>query len=375
MEIELKVPLSKPDLSQVEEKYLSSAFKSSWISSTGEYVDRFEEAWALESQTKYALSVSNGTVALHLILVALGIGEGDEVIVPSLTYIATANAVRYTGATPVFADCSPSDWNISLSEVQRLTSARTKALICVHIYGVPCDLDSLVAHCKTAGIFLIEDAAQAPFSEISKRRIGSYGVASSFSFYGNKIITSGEGGAVVTSDFELYNRMKLLRGQGMDPQRRYFFPVIGFNYRLTNMQCAILLGQVERSGEMLEKRRKIFDSYHIALQSVKSLKFQEPRHGVISTPWLFTCLIDGIDQERRDLVISELRNFGVETRPIFLPVHDMPPYKLLNSESLSHTFRIASSGISLPTFSTLSASEQEYVSQSFLSVLSKLEIE
>ena len=255
------IPVSKPSLTAIERSNLLDAFDSSWISSTGRYLSEFEDRFSVACGSKYAVAVANGTVALHLALTALGVGPGDEVIVPSLTYIATANAVRYAGATPVFADVSTYDWCMDLTSAERLFGAKTKAIISVDLYGQPGDMVSLRELSSQAGLLWIEDAAEAPFSSRDGITTGSLADVTTFSFYGNKIISSGEGGAVTTNDPEIAARMRQMRGQGMDPNRRYWFPITGFNYRLTNLAAAVLCGQLTRLDGIFRARRRIYSIY------------------------------------------------------------------------------------------------------------------
>jgi perosamine synthetase len=363
------ISVAEPDLSVIERNYLIEAFDSKWISSSGNFVDRFETAWAEICETQYALSVSNGTVALHLILAALKIGPGDEVIVPSMTFVASANAVTYVGAKPIFVDSHESTWCINTQLIEELITPNTRAIMAVHLYGNPCDMSSLDEICKRRGIHLIEDAAEAPFAEVNGRRVGSFGAAASFSFYGNKILTSGEGGAVTTSDFELYSRMKMLRGQGMDPNRRYFFPEIGYNFRLTNMQCAILCGQIERQDVMLNKRRQIFEIYDEFLFNVPDLEFQAILPDQIRSPWLYTCVIKNRGDVLRDSIIDKLRVRRIETRPIFVPLHQLPPYKSVHQRELPVADYLGKCGISLPTSSTMNFDEVRFVAKEFVAAL------
>ena len=370
--VQMKIPVSRPDIGDLEKSYVQSALDSGWISSSGLFVDQFQIEWAKECESKYALAVSNGTVALHLILVSLGIGPGDEVIVPSLTFIASANAIMYVGATPVFSDVNPDTWCLSLENIEPLISSRTKAILNVDLYGNPSDLLSLEKFCEEKEIFLIDDAAEAPFATSRNRRVGSFGIASSFSFFGNKIISSGEGGAITTSNKVLWEKMKLLRDQGMDPQRRYFFPEIGFNYRLTNIQCALLCAQLTRKDELIGKRNLLYSRYDEAFQNMEFIKHQKVDNFSKRSPWLYTFLVTGLLANKRNEIMSSLALKGIETRPIFIPIHTLPPYSPHASLKLAMTQRISETGISLPTSSTMSSSEQEYVVEEFLNIYASL---
>lgn len=348
-----RIPVAAPDLSGNEEKYVVDAIRSSWISSTGPYVDRFEREFAGVAGTERALAVANGTVALHLALLGLDIGPGDEVLVPSLTYIATANAVRYVGAEPVFVDVDPDTWCMDPAEIEGKITRRTKAIIPVHLYGHPADMDRLNAIAAIHGLWVVEDAAEAVYATYKGRPAGSLGHVATFSFYGNKIITSGEGGAVTLNDAQLYTRLKALRGQGMDPTRRYYFPITGYNFRLTNVACAMLCAQMERGAEIRTRRHAIVDRYEERLKGVDGLGFQPVSPDVEITPWLFCLTVDEAYGRSRDDVMAMLDQAGVETRPFFIPVHRLPPFRhesMARGENLPHTDRIAAAGLNLPTF-------------------------
>lgn len=363
------IPVAEPDLTALEKQYLNEAFDSGWISSTGKFVQRFEKEWADICDSTYSLSVSNGTVALHLILAALGIGPGDEVIVPSLTFIASANAVRYVGAKPIFADSHQDTWCIDPVSVANLITPNTKAIMAVHLYGNPSDVDVLQDLCQQHGLHLIEDAAEAPFGEVNGKRVGSFGIAASFSFYGNKIITSGEGGAVTTSDLDLYQRMKLLRGQGMDPHRRYYFSEVGFNFRLTNMQCALLCAQIERIEEMLETREQVYKIYDRQLRDHPRLGFQKIMPGHVPSPWLYSLLLKGATSESRDDFMKILQLRGIETRPLFIPIHLLPPYFSEERPALPAAELLGATGISLPTSSKMTVERTNRVAAEVLDAL------
>ena len=347
------LPIAQPDLGKAERENLIAAFDSGWISSSGRFIDEFEETWSEICQTKYTLAVSNGTVALHLILRALEIGPGDEVILPSMTFISCANAITYVGAKPVFADVELNNWGLDAAKVTSLITKRTKAILAVHLYGVPADMQSLRSVCDDNDLVLIEDSAEAPFAEVSGRRTGSLGDVASFSFYGNKIITSGEGGAITTSNFDLYKKMKQLRGQGIDPDRRYFFPVIGFNYRITNLQCAVLVGQLSNSSRMLERRREIYARYDQFFRNNERFILQQVNEDVTISPWLYTFAVRDFNITDRDKLMSDLNSKGIETRPIFIPIHTLPPYMKSNSRksNLEVTEFLGERGLSIPTFS------------------------
>jgi perosamine synthetase len=356
-----------PDLGPEEADNVADAVRSTWISSAGRYLDTFEREFGRVCQTEHVVPVSNGTVALHLVLEALGVGAGDEVIVPSMTYIATANAVSYCGATPVFVDISAETWGIDPDAVAAAITPRTVAVIAVHLYGHPADMDPLRALADQHGLALVEDAAEAPFAEYKGRRAGSLGDVATFSFYGNKVVTSGEGGAVTTNDAALAARMRLLRGQGMDPERRYWFPVIGYNYRLTNVAAALLCGQLSRVDEMLARRRALYATYDEHFRDVPGLTLQPIAEWAVITPWLYGLLLD--DAETRDRVAGRLTAQGIDTRPFFVPIHTLPPYQGRCASELPVTARLGDCGLSLPTSSAFAPDVAARVASTVLRAL------
>jgi perosamine synthetase len=352
--------LAKPNLNGNEINYVMDCLNTSWISSIGEYIERFEQSLASFSESKYVVATNNGTTALHLALVALGITQGDEVLVPTLTYIATANAVRYCGATPVLVDVLPDTLEIDLDDAMSKVTAKTKAIIPVHLYGIPSDMDSILTFSQAKSLIVVEDAAEAHGAKFDGKSVGSFGHASIFSFFGNKILTTGEGGAVATNDLGLYQKLKLLRGQGMDPSRRYWFPVIGYNYRMTNIQAAIGLAQIERVGEFLEKRQEIKNYYDVGFQPIQGHlntpripKNREP------VPWLYNINLNFGDESVRDEITSNMRKNGVDSRPLFTPMHKLPPYKQYGSWPIADLW--SSRGFSIPMHTELTADDIETV--------------
>jgi perosamine synthetase len=358
----IRIPVAAPDLRGNEEAYAADAIRSSWIASTGPYVDRFEKEFAAMCGTRAAISVVNGTAALHLALVALGVGPGDEVIVPSLTYVATANAVRYTGAEPVFADVDESTWCLDPAAVEEMMTDRTRGIIAVHLYGHPADIDALTEVAERHGLWIVEDAAESHGALYKGRPTGGLGRIGMFSFYGNKVMTCGEGGALTTDDPELESRIRLYRGQGMDPARRYFFPVVGYNYRLTNVACAILCAQLERFESLMSARRSVFDGYGRRLAGVEGITRQPAAPWASPAPWLFSVTIDEAQfGMTRDELAGVLEAAGIETRPFFYPLHSLPPYVRNRHGPLDVTERLASSGMNLPTYGGMTEDECDRV--------------
>ena len=361
-----RIHVAMPDLSGNEEKYVVDAIRSTWISSTGPYIKRFEKEFADLCGTNTAISVSNGTVALHLALLALDVGPGDEVLLPSLTYIATANAVRYVGAEPVFVDVDPETWCISPKLLEDSITRRTKGIIAVHLYGHPADMDAINHIAAVHGLWVVEDAAEAHLAQYKGKPVGSLASAATFSFYGNKIFTSGEGGAITLNDPQMDVRIRTLRGQGMDPQRRYYFPITGYNFRLTNVACAMLCAQLERHKSIIERRQWICEQYQSRLAGIPGICFQPVASWAKPAHWLFCITINEAEYGfSRDKLMGLLDKEGIETRPFFIPLHNLPPFReesRLRKEYLPVTDLLGSTGMNLPTFPGLTEQEIETIS-------------
>ncbi|GAA1405588.1 DegT/DnrJ/EryC1/StrS family aminotransferase [Oerskovia paurometabola] len=354
------IPVAYPVLSGNEKAYVAECMETTWISSAGRFITEFERTFADLCGAKHAIATNNGTTALHLALVALGIGPGDEVILPVLTYIASANAVRYCGAEPVFVDVDAETMNIDPALIEAAITPRTKAIIPVDLYGNPAPIVEIMEIAARHGLTVVQDSAEAHGAEVDGRRVGSLAHVTAFSFFGNKVITTGEGGAVTTDDDELAARLRLLRGQGMDPERRYWFPEVGFNYRMTNVAAAIGLGQLERFDAILDARDALAKQYDALLGGIPGLSLPEQRPGTRRVNWLYTVTLDGADAARRDRVMAELAEDGIETRPVFHPLHHLPPYHQPD-RSYPAAERLGATGISLPTHLALTPDDVEHV--------------
>jgi perosamine synthetase len=354
-----RLPVAAPSLGERELMYVAECVLTGWVSSSGSFVTRFEQMFAEFCGTSHAIAACNGTAALHLALLSLGVGPGDEVIVPSFTFIATANAVTYTGATPVFVDSDRETWAIDPVLTEAAITERTKAIIPVHVYGHPADMDPLLALAANHGLAVVEDAAEAHGALYKGRRVGGLGDIGVFSFYGNKIVTTGEGGMVVTDDAALADQIRLLRGHGMSPSRRYWHPVLGYNYRLTNLQAALGVAQMERVDEILASKRRIAETYGEHLAGVTGLQLPPEASWARSVHWLYSVLIDedafGMS---RDSVMAELSS-RAETRPLFPPVHRQPIYD--RPDHLPVTEELAATGLSLPSAPGLPLEEVQRV--------------
>lgn len=363
-----KISVACPNLNGNEKKYVDDCMNTTWISSGGQYITKFENAFSEFCGTKYAASCCNGTVALHLALMALGIGEGDEVIMPVITYIATANAVKYVGATPIFVDVDPDTWNIDTKKIEEKISSKTKAIIVVHLYGNPVDMDAVMKIAKEHNLYVIEDAAEAHGAIYKGKKVGSIGDIGTFSFFGNKVITTGEGGMIVTQNEELDQKIRLLKGQGVDPQKRYWHLEVGYNYRMTNIEAAIGLGQLEKVDEHIANRIRVREKYFDLLKGYgEYIKFQKVEDGCESINWMTSVLFTSKVTLDRDTIRQKLEELGIETRPVFYLVNDMPPYE--NDEKFIAAQEIAGRGINLPTHDLLTDEDVEYICNCLLTVI------
>lgn len=355
------IPIAVPHLSGNEKKYVTDCLDTTWISSVGKYVKEFEASFAAWLGIKNALSCCNGTVGLHLPLLALDVKEGDEVLVPSLTYIATANAVRYCSATPILVDCLPDTWNIDPADMERKITPRAKGVIPVHLYGNPCDMNSVMSIAKKHGLFVIEDAAECHGAEYHGKKAGTIGDSGVFSFFGNKIITTGEGGMVVTNNDAMAAKMRLFKGQGMDPDRRYWFTVTGYNYRMTNIEAAIGLAQLENVENHIAARNRVADWYREFLSEMADyLTPQKVTSGAKNVWWMYSVLLTEKSKISRDALMQALVADGIETRPLFYPMHIMPAFYDKNA-ACPVSEDVSARGINLPTHALLTRDDVEYI--------------
>lgn len=356
-----RIAVAHPVLAGNERAYVNECLETGWISSVGRFVGEFESSFANFVGVEHAISCCNGTCALHLALVGLGIGPGDEVIVPTLTYIASANAVTYTGAAPVFADVDRRSMNLDPADVESLITPRTKAILPVHLYGHPADMNALTELATRHGLALVEDAAEAHGARYNGRSVGSIGDVSMFSLFGNKILTTGEGGVLTTDDAELAARLRLLRGQGMDPQRRYWFPVVGYNYRMTNIQAAIGLAQLEMVDEHLTARQQVRRWYDERLADLAEfIEIPTVQPGAEHSFWMYTIVLSESAPCTRDALMAGLEADGIETRPVFYPMHVLPPYRD-DTRRYPVADHLAARGMNLPTHGLLSENDVDFV--------------
>lgn len=341
------LPVSEPSITHREINYVLNAVKSTWVSSLGKYITEFEKRFAQYIDTKYALTTANGTTALHLALVTLGIKRGDEVIIPDFTFIATANAVHYTGAKPVFVDIDPETWCISPESIKKAITSKTKAIIPVHVYGHPADMDPISRIAKEYGLYIIEDAAEAHGAEYKGKKVGSIGILGAYSFYGNKIITTGEGGMLTTNNKKLYQKAQFLKDHAMYIRKRYWHPQIGFNYRITNIQAALGLAQLERIDWIINKKISIYKWYNKYLNNIDGLGINVQKEWAKNVYWMICLILKKNFGITRNQLMKKLRDKGIDSRPFFYPMSQMPMYrtKLVNPIA----YDISKRGINLPS--------------------------
>jgi len=344
--------LDAPNVGELEKKYLNAAIDAGYVSTIGPFVTEFEKSFAVYLGVEKAVSTQSGTAAIHVALHELGIGPGDEVIVPALTFIATVNPVVYVGAIPVFADVDKDTWNIDPEEIEKKITKKTKAILPVHLYGNPCDMDSILNIARSHGLYAIEDATESLGALYGGRHTGTLGDFGCFSFNGNKVITTGGGGMVVGNNSARLEHIKFLVNQARDSSRGYYHPEIGFNDRMTNIEAALGLAQLERLDEFLSKKRLFNKIYRKQLKSIESIRFQEPYEETESACWLNSIAF------KKDIDITALQqrlsDKGIPTRRIFTPVTEFPPYRIYKKGDYKNSYDIYNRGLSLPS-STLNS--------------------
>jgi len=349
-----KIELDAPNVGKLEKEYINNCIDSTFISTFGPFVSEFEEKFAQYIGAERAVSMQSGTAALHMALYQLGIGEGDEVIVPSLTFIATINPVLFVGAKPVIVDVEPVAWNIDPKEIKKAITKKTKAIIPVHLYGSVCNIEEIIEIARKNKLLVIEDATESLGATYKNRQTGTFGDFGCFSFNGNKLITTGGGGMIVSNNQKQTEHIKFLVNQARDDSKGYYHPEVGFNYRMTNIEASLGLAQLERIDKFLEKKRKFRKIYQEIFNDLLYIKFQEESDNASGSWWL-TCI--KIDKNNIDIdnLKLKLKEKGIPTRRIFMPASEMP-YLKKYSKPCPNAYEIYNEGICLPS-STLNEEE------------------
>ena len=361
------IPVCTPLLGGNEVKYVTDAVSTGWISSSGSYVNKFEEAFSAYCGVKYGVAVCNGTVAIHLALAALGIGKGDEVIIPSFTMIATAFAVCYTGAVPVFVDADKDTFNIDVKKIEEKITAKTKAIIPVHIFGNPCDMDAICSIAKKHHLYIVEDAAEAHGAVFAGKKAGSFSDIASFSFFANKNLTTGEGGMVVTDNEDYYKRCRYFKNMcfPVDAPRVYSHEDIGFNYRMSNLHAAIGLAQTEKADEYRDMRIKNAALYKKYLLDCPGIIFQKDQTNGLNVHWMNAIVINPAEYgHTKDELIAHLKENGIDTRLLFVSMHRQKSLKDFGCDCSGEypvTDWLTQNGFYLPSASSLTEEQIKYI--------------
>ena len=371
-----RLAVSGPSITDLEISYVNEAVQTAWYSNANVFHDRFESAFAKYLQVAHAMALPSCTSAIHLALASLGVGSGDEVIVPDITWIASSAPISYVGATPVFADIDAKTWCLSAASMEECITARTKAVIPVDLYGNLADLDAIEALAQRHGIAVIEDAAEAIGSEFRGRKAGSFGDAAAFSFHGSKTLTTGEGGMLITRRDELHRRALQLRDHGRELGDTMFRnSEVGFKYRMSSMQAALGLAQLERIEELVAHKRQIFAWYAAELSKVEGVTLNHEAPGTKNTYWMVTTILDPGFGISKDRVIHRLREQGIDCRPFFEPLSSLKAYAGQEQARLAQarnrvSYEISPYGINLPSGMNMTEGRVARVCQSLRHILS-----
>jgi perosamine synthetase len=367
----MQIPVNEPMITAEAKKFVVEAMESGWISSAGKYIKEFEEEFARFIGVKHAITTTNGTAALHLALAALGIGPGDEVIVPDFTMMATVDAVLYTGAVPVMVDVDPDTYNLDPTLLEAAITPKTKAIIPVHIYGHSADMDPILSIAAKHGIPVVEDAAEAHGGTYKGKMCGAMGAINAFSFYGNKIITTGEGGMVTTNDDLLAQKARELKDLAHSPQKRFWHEKMGFNYRMTNLQAACGLGQLEHVQEFIAKKAWMAEAYAKGLADIKGMRLPVTKAEVKNVYWMYAVLLTEEFPLTRDELRKKLFERGIDTRDFFYSVSAQPiaaPFRT-PGRRFPVTERIAERGLYLPSGLALTQEQVDHVCSAIHAIL------
>lgn len=357
------IPLCIPEIKGNEWKYVKECIDTNWVSSVGSYVNLFEERFEDYTKAKKAVVTINGTAALHLALVTLGIDEGDEVIIPSMTFISPVNTIKYTGAVPVFCDCCRDTFVMDAEKIEELITSKTKAIMPVHIYGHPVDMDKVMEIADKYNLFVIEDATEALGSMYKGKMLGTIGHIGCFSFNGNKLITTGAGGMLVTNNEKYGDRAKFLSTQTkvMLENNAFYHSEVGYNFRMPNLLAAFGVAQLENVEEYLEIKRENAVYYSNLLRDVKGITLPVEKEWARNCYWLYSILVEDDYGINRDELIEKLKENGIQSRPFFMPVHKMPPYSNCRHGDMKVTIELSEKGINLPSSVSLTKEDIERI--------------
>jgi len=366
------IPVCEPLVTVHDIELVNDALASGWISSAGEYLEQFEERWAKYCGMTYGIAVSNGSAALDIAVDLLDLEAGDEVVMPTFTIISPAQSVVRAGGVPVLVDSDPVTWQMDVNQVEAKITSRTKALLVVHIYGHPADMDQIMTLAEKHGLLVIEDAAEVHGAEYKGRRCGGIGNISTFSFYANKLITTGEGGMVLVKTSEHADRACLLRNLCFQAVRRFYHESLGYNFRMTNLQAAMGVGQMERIEETIDRKRHIAHTYNDAFSSVADIQLPTEMPWARNVYWVYGIVMGERRQIAAALVMSRLRAKGIETRPFFLGMHEQPVFRqmgLFKGETYPIADKMARNGFYIPNGLALSDNQIQTVISSVMEVL------
>ncbi|MFC1937649.1 DegT/DnrJ/EryC1/StrS family aminotransferase [Chloroflexota bacterium] len=358
------IQVCEPLLGEKEVKYVLNCLKTNWISSKGKYIEEFEKGFANYCGCSYGVTTTSGTTALHLALASLGIGTGDEVIIPTFTMVATAFAVIYTGATPILVDAEYETGNMDVTQIEAKISPSTKAIMPVHIYGHPCDMGPIMEVARKRGLWVIEDAAEAHAAEYKGKKTGGISHIGCFSFYANKIMTTGEGGMVVTNNEEVAEKARALKDLAHSKGKRFLHTDIAFNYRMTNVQAAIGMAQLDKIDEYAERRRAHARLYNELLDNIPGITLPVEKEWAKNVYWMYSILIEDEFGISRDELMSKLEERGIGTRSAFIPMHQQPAllnFGLFKGEQYPVAEELAKKGMYLPSSTGLSHDDIKYI--------------
>ncbi|MGA2670064.1 MAG: DegT/DnrJ/EryC1/StrS family aminotransferase [Dehalococcoidia bacterium] len=361
------IRVCEPLIGERELQYIANCIQTNWISSKGKYIDEFEQKFSSYCGCKYGITTTSCTTALHLASVALGIGKGDEVIVPTFTMSASLFPIVYTGAKPVLVDSDPVTWNIDVTKIEEKITKNTRAIMPVHMYGHPCNMDPIMEIALKYNLFVVEDAAEVHGAEYKGKKAGGIGDAGCFSFYANKIITTGEGGMVVTNNAQLADKVRRLEDLAHSPQKRFLHTDIGFNYRMTNIQAGMGLAQLERIDEFVEMRRQNARFYNSYLGALPGITLPSEAEWAKNVYWMYAIVIRDEFGLSRDDLRKELEKKGIETRDFFIPMHVQPCFRnmgLFVGETYPVAEELGRRGLFLPSSTGLTLEEKAYICQS-----------